>query len=1417
MNTRIDITPSDVFISWTGADASIKTQIAERLQGKQLVPLISDQHCQGNFVEWSRTAAVSASVFMPVITQNSLQSTGMDWELEEIHQKLSDVVECVRWKDQIIPVCESLELYRKFDRFGDFHRLNISTILLEYEDSEKRVLSESCLEEICLKTAERIMANFFDLYCHAVRSEYLKLNSYFAGVRIQDKNVQRTDMYINRHITENDTQHQEPRILSSPAELMIPGNISFIHGPAGCGKSQYISQIYECTEEKDLVIALKCSRSSVSNASIFDLMYEQFHKICGERWFYTKANFGHLLKQKNLILVLDGIDEITTQTATRLFVEKIEEFWRMNSERTALIFTGRNERDAEHLVIGSAAVRQFRMNPLTDDEIHKLSRNLFIQFGSCDTADNFYISIHDLNTEIRSNPLLLSQLAIIYNANGKIPQTAAGILEAVSEITFSCEDERELAAIPEYYKQMVTADIGDILKRFSKERYIQVSKGKNILFTKILSHVLKEKYAEDPSTREKRTVFLADYLQNRSVLIDGEFYHKMFLEYFTATYYYEQSFDVDYGEIENEAVIQELFSHYSDPYWADVIKLYLVKADSCIDNETSGNLYRMILDTASVCEYTLLFDTCRDLICHKEEAQLVLVHDILEKSAEKIYPPYGPLFWYVPEYELYETAVMAAEKLLGNAKALALVRDVCWIFGGKNTVAEVTDRVDGEKLYQAAKDGLSGVRKALCELFCIGETKIQCESRVYPRCFNIDEAKSYLIYRCGVLGRMDKAFKDSLNLYTHDSIHEVNMEYIGLISIPYCVSDIEETLITKSCRKLRGIILTPTQNTTMQYIAINSQSLEIVYFPENIRSLHKPTESNIRFWRENLSLKQDVLNFYQLIKRKKITLILYKILLVITSFVKTKSVRSFLSITKRKQSKRKEQHKVKITRKDLLSITGIMYHRGNVCLRNIEKNNTITFYDMLQSPLLESVKFNNNIKIISMDMFRNCVNLKSIVLPKTVKNINASAFCGCSELESISLNEGLTGICYQAFWGCSSLSEIHIPDSVSTIDAQAFGDCKSLRVIRMPNGLKVIEDSTFHGCENLENIIIPDSVEEIKSNAFKGCIKLPDIIIPKTTKVAPDAFKNCLNMYGTVHQINQLKERLIHEYELEILRADQSTLFNTTQICNEQYKDCNDMESIFIPDNITSIGDNAFENCKNLKSVILPDSVKKLGMNIFCGCDNLQYIRLPNGITELPWSMCVGCTNLTTINIPESVTSLGLLTFWNCRKLQYISLPTKLKYLESGVFCGCESLEHIEIPNNTWLLGSDIFKGCIKLRSITLPGNIKHICSGTFENCSSLENIHISGNITQIESTAFKNCSNLVTTLLSDTIEEIGSQAYENCSKILSLNIPKSVRIIGDNAFAGCTGLTSVTISYRFEGDIHRIFGDINPKIIHFY
>ena len=286
--------------------------------------------------------------------------------------------------------------------------------------------------------------------------------------------------------------------------------------------------------------------------------------------------------------------------------------------------------------------------------------------------------------------------------------------------------------------------------------------------------------------------------------------------------------------------------------------------------------------------------------------------------------------------------------------------------------------------------------------------------------------------------------------------------------------------------------------------------------------------------------------------------------------------------------------------------------------------------------------------------FKDCTNLKIILIPDSVTSIGKSAFENCTKLESILIPYGVTSVGEFAFDGCENLKSITIPESVTSIGFGAFKNCTKLESITIPDSVTSIGNSTFAECTKLESILIPDSVTSIKGSAFVNCTNLKSITLPRKATIAGELW----------------------------------------------FLGCKNLESITIPDGVKSIGKRAFENCTKLESITIPDSVLIIANSAFAECTNLKSITIPDSVVNIGESAFSDCTNLENILIPDSVKSIGKRAFENCIKLESITIPDSVLIIGESAFSDCTNLENILIPDSVKSIGGSAFGNCTNLTRI---------------------------------------------------------------------------------------------------------------------
>ena len=137
----------------------------------------------------------------------------------------------------------------------------------------------------------------------------------------------------------------------------------------------------------------------------------------------------------------------------------------------------------------------------------------------------------------------------------------------------------------------------------------------------------------------------------------------------------------------------------------------------------------------------------------------------------------------------------------------------------------------------------------------------------------------------------------------------------------------------------------------------------------------------------------------------------------------------------------------------------------------------------------------------------------------------------------------------------------------------------------------------------------------------------------------------------------------------------------TEVICDGAFGYFKYLQSITIPNSVTSIGDEAFSDCDSLQSITIPNSVRNIGNNAFRGCNicfficNSTYFQnddvcLFNKDKTAIVSRIKDCVNYI---IPNSVTNIGDGAFRWCGSLQSVTIPNSVTKIGDGAFYSCNT------------------------------------------------------------------------------------------------------------------------------------------------
>lgn len=284
-----------------------------------------------------------------------------------------------------------------------------------------------------------------------------------------------------------------------------------------------------------------------------------------------------------------------------------------------------------------------------------------------------------------------------------------------------------------------------------------------------------------------------------------------------------------------------------------------------------------------------------------------------------------------------------------------------------------------------------------------------------------------------------------------------------------------------------------------------------------------------------------------------------------------------------------------------------------------------------------------------------------------------------------------------------------------------------------------------------------------------------------------------------------------------------------------------DMQTVRIPNTVTTIGETAFWYCTSLQDLDIPEGVTTIRRYAFGNCDSVEHVSIPSTAANIddedPFDDCTSvkeyrvaagnpnycsvdgvlfnkamtkllhypCKNeATEYAVPNGVVEIASKALWYSKNLVRLTIPSSVESM--GPLASCNNLEEVSVdPNNTKFCTVDnvlFSKDKTKLifypvnqsgTSYQIPGSVKIIGGQAFAHCKNLTNISIPDSVTTIQIQAFYDCKNLTSIDIPDSVTELGWWVCQDDIGLKTASIGSGVTKL-ESMFYKCTSLETVTL-----------------------
>ena len=504
---------------------------------------------------------------------------------------------------------------------------------------------------------------------------------------------------------------------------------------------------------------------------------------------------------------------------------------------------------------------------------------------------------------------------------------------------------------------------------------------------------------------------------------------------------------------------------------------------------------------------------------------------------------------------------------------------------------------------------------------------------------------------------------------------------------------------------------------------------------------------------------------------------------------------------------------------------------------------------------LEKVVLPETIKTISNSAFYYCRGIKEMTLPESVTKIGDRAFLGCSALEKINVPKNVTSIGTEAFATAenqtSVLKEVYY-DVAGTPSLSAYTFARSGRqgeginfifgdnVTVIPNKLLAYDIETQSSAANnytpslladatlspkVKSITIGKSVTTIQNYAFNNLqsLEVLNLNAVALSDYATDFYnKSFFNMGASGSGITLNVGKDVTRIPGFFFACVDTNHTNTaiylkkivfeegskcTEIAKRAFNGCYLLESVNLPEGLTTIAERAFVACNSLKGIDLPSTLTSMGEAAFGNCSSITRVVIPDKLAVVPSDAFYECLSLKEVTISDGVTEICSEAFWDCPiTVLNIGENSKLTTIGSSAFTNARMVS-VYIPSGLTTYDSSFYgaetinKSSLNITNknakIIHDGESKIVKKGDFYFLKGVDGVNylvgyvgndqhivlpddIDGESYVLTSDVVYENNDVFSVVVSDGVTAIESYAFSRCYNLVSLTIGKNVTSIGE-------------------------------------